>query len=37
MKVATSEAANRCDDIMTYLARIPQKRLAPLQQEFAQM
>jgi hypothetical protein len=24
MKAATSEAANRCEDIMTYLARMPQ-------------
>src|SRR4029079_6489760 len=37
MKTATSEAAKRCDDIMTYLARIPQKRLGLLQQELAQM
>ena len=37
MKTATSEAAKRCDDIMTYLARIPQKWLALLQPEFAQM
>jgi hypothetical protein len=37
MKAATSETANRCDDIMTYLTRVPQKRLALLQQEFAQM
>src|SRR4029079_12467938 len=37
MKTATSEAAKRYDDIMTYLARIPQKRSGLLQQELAQM
>jgi hypothetical protein len=36
IKAATSEAAKRCDDIMTYLARIPRKEVPDLQQEFAQ-
>jgi hypothetical protein len=37
MKAATSEAAKRCEDIMTYLALIPQNRIPVLRQEFAQM
>jgi hypothetical protein len=36
MRAATSEAAKRCEDIMTYLARMPQNRRPVLRQEFAQ-
>jgi len=34
---ATSETAKRCEGIMTYLARIPQKRSPVLRPEFAQL
>jgi hypothetical protein len=37
MKAATSETAKRCDDIMTYLARMPQNWLPGLRREFVQM
>src|SRR5689334_7409169 len=37
MKAARNETARRCENIMTCLARIPQKWLRALRQEFAQM
>jgi carbamoylphosphate synthase large subunit len=36
MKAATREAAKRCEDIMTYLARMPKNGLAVPPREFAQ-
>jgi hypothetical protein len=35
-RTAATEAAKRCEDIMTYLARTPQNRSPALRQEFAQ-
>jgi hypothetical protein len=34
-RTAAMEAANRCEDIMTYLARVPQNRRPALWQTFA--